>query len=56
MIDDAIAYFDPAEVVLVVHPGGQRHWAEDGMIRRSLERYPVPIRVVECAERTSLAA
>jgi len=56
MIDDAIAYFQPDEVVLVVHPSTQRHWSEDGLITRALTTYAVPIQVVECAETTPLAA
>lgn len=56
MIDDAIAYFRPDEVVLVVHPSHEKHWTEDGLIRRAMEKYAVPIQVVECAETTTLAA
>lgn len=56
MIDDAIAYFQPDEVVLIVHPSDQKHWTEDGLIRRAMEKYAVPIQVVECVETTTLAA
>lgn len=56
MIDDAVAYFRPDEVVLIVHPSAQAHWTENGMIKRAMEKYAVPIQVVECVETTTLAA
>ncbi len=56
MIDDAISYFQPDEVVLVVHPSEEKHWNEDAMVKSALEKYALPIHIIECAETTTLAA
>lgn len=56
MIDDAISYFQPDEVVLIVHPSDEKHWNEDGMVKSAIEKYALPIQVIECAETTTLAA
>ncbi len=47
MIDDAMAYFHPDEVVVVVHPEAQQEWSESGVIEKALTTYALPITIVE---------
>lgn len=56
LIDDAIAYFHPDELVLVVHPTEEKQWAEDGLVDDAVHRYALPVTIVECAETRSAAA
>jgi hypothetical protein len=49
MIDDAIAYFHPDEIVLVVRPDDEQEWSEDGAITKTMTTYALPITIVECS-------
>jgi nucleotide-binding universal stress UspA family protein len=38
-LQDALATFDADEIVICVHPEGERNWLEDGLVEDARERF-----------------
>ncbi len=45
-LQDAMATYEPDEVVLFTHSGGEQNWLEDGLVDQAKERFSVPVRHV----------
>ena len=43
-IQDALATFPADEIVLFTHSGGDRNWAEEGLVDKATERFDPPVR------------
>jgi hypothetical protein len=43
-IQDALQTFPAEEIVLFTHAGGERNWAEEGLVEQAEERFEAPIR------------
>jgi hypothetical protein len=43
-LQDALQTFEADEIVLFTHPGGQRNWAEEGVVDEAERRFDKPVR------------
>jgi hypothetical protein len=43
-VQDALQTFPADEIVLFVHPGGERNWLEEGLVDEAKERFDAPVR------------
>lgn len=43
-LQDALQTFPADEIVLFTHPGGQRNWAEEGVVEEAESRFDRPVR------------
>jgi hypothetical protein len=43
-LQDALQTFPADEIVLFTHPGGQRNWAEEGIVEAAKSRFEEPVR------------
>lgn len=43
-VQDALQTFEADEIVLFTHPGGQRNWAEEGVVEEAERRFDKPVR------------
>ena len=43
-IQDALQTFPADEIVLFTHAGGERNWAEEGLVEQADERFDAPVR------------
>lgn len=43
-IQDALQTFPAEEIVLFTHEGGQRNWAEEGLVEEAARRFSAPVR------------
>jgi len=42
-IQDALQTFPADQIVLFVHPGGERNWLEEGLVEEARERFEPPV-------------
>ena len=42
-IEDALALFEPDEILLVTHPPGVSNWLERDLVRRTIERFGLTV-------------
>src|SRR5919204_2306698 len=43
-LQDALQAFPADEIVLFTHPGGDRNWAEEGLVDEAAARFDAPVR------------
>jgi hypothetical protein len=43
-VQDALQTFPADEIVLFIHPGGERNWLEEGLVDEAKERFDAPVR------------
>jgi len=43
-LQDALATYDADEIVLFVHPHGDKNWLEEGIVDQAKERFSQPVR------------
>src|SRR3954463_5317636 len=43
-LQDALQTFPADEIVLFTHSGGERNWAEDGVVEQAEERFEAPVK------------
>jgi GABA permease len=45
-IEDTLQTFEADEIVLFIHPEGERNWLEDGLVDEAKQRFERPVRHV----------
>jgi hypothetical protein len=46
-LQDALATFPAEEIVICMHPEGERNWAEEDLLEQAQGRFSVPVRQIE---------
>jgi hypothetical protein len=46
-LQDALQTFEADEIVIFTHAGGERNWAEEGLVEQAQERFSKPVRHME---------
>ncbi len=53
LVADEVGGYGPDEIVLVVHPDAEQHWAEHHLVRDAPQRFAVPITIVRSFDQAS---